>query len=380
MKILVLGDYISDVYTFGTATRLCPEAPVPVIVPEREKVSHGGAGLVHQQLVELGHNAIDYKAMSLSVKKRIFCGSHLVCRIDVDDEQRKPNKLAQDAEKRIAEFDGDAFVISDYGKGAMTRELAQQIRDTGKFCFVDAKHHWKWYEGSVGWAFPNESEAESLYCLDRCIVKLGARGCKMGNLEIPATVSEVVDVTGAGDIFMASFVYAWTLQLPAEDCLRFANALAGESCRHVGTFVVGREFAQSVLDRLRASRESQQQAHASYHCSTLTACSSMRIPAILPNGSVNPYYSESGIPVEDWNVGPEEKKAVRQILATGQIRPQLPLVPTESSDAPPLRVKLMNVDDAWEHQKRTQNLSPTSTSHQREHTPEQGLGQLPEKS
>jgi pfkB family carbohydrate kinase len=127
---------------------------------------------------------------------------------------------------------------------------------------VDAKHHWDWYEGWRTLAFPNEHEAPAEAQFAHVIWKLGAKGCRMWDakngydLGIPATVTEVVDVTGAGDIFMAGFVWAWTLQLPVEDCLRLANALAGESCRHIGTYVVGREFAQAELDRLRASRES----------------------------------------------------------------------------------------------------------------------------
>lgn len=258
MKILVIGDYISDVYTFGTATRLCPEAPVPVIVPEATRNSSGGGGLVADQLSALGAN-VTWVWGSFSEKHRYFAGNHLICRVDKDSFD-KINLSQTDLLENIA--DVDAFVVSDYGKGAMNWELARQIVETGKPCFVDSKRNPMYY-GPNTTIFPNEREAgghqepipnKQFFNIVR---KLGALGCKMGDLELPATVSEVVDVTGAGDIFMASFVYAWSLQLPAEDCLRFANEMAGESCRHRGTYVVPREFAQSVLDRLRASREPQ---------------------------------------------------------------------------------------------------------------------------
>jgi len=244
LKILVVGDRIEDRYVFGDAERLCPEAPVPVIVPKRKRNSDGGAALVAAQLMCLGADVVTSYG-SWSFKERIFAGSHLVCRVDNDSVGLMPVTLDDQAE---------AIVVSDYGKGAMTRELAHKIIETELPCFVDAKHHWHWYAGRNVTIFPNEHEClDETFMADQVVRKLGKNGCDHFNLYLPATVSEVVDVTGAGDIFMAAFVYACSLQLPAEHCLRFANALAGESCRHIGTYVVPRQFAQAELDRLRVS-------------------------------------------------------------------------------------------------------------------------------
>lgn len=245
MRILVVGDRIEDRYTFGEATRLCPEAPVPVIVPNRKLNSNGGAALVASQLVELGAEVVTSYG-SWSFKERIFAGSHLVCRVDNDSVGLMPISIDEEA---------DVIVVSDYGKGGIERALAHKIVETELPCFVDAKHHWHWYEGSNVTIFPNEHEClDETFMANQVVRKLGKNGCEHHNLWLPATVSEVVDVTGAGDIFMAGFVYAWSLQLLAEDCLRFANALAGESCRHIGTFVVPKAFAEAELDRLRASK------------------------------------------------------------------------------------------------------------------------------
>jgi ribokinase len=38
------------------------------------------------------------------------------------------------------------------------------------------------------------------------VVKLGARGCRVGDRELPALPAEVVDTTGAGDAFAAGFL------------------------------------------------------------------------------------------------------------------------------------------------------------------------------
>lgn len=253
MRILCVGDFIEDFYIFGTATRLCPESPVPVVIPQATRTSAGGVGLVASQLRELGADVTEWRG-SLSKKERIFCGNHLITRIDRDSFA-----FAAEPFPDLKEF--DVIVVSDYSKGAMTGKLAAQIVETEKLVFVDAKHHWEYFDGLENvWLFPNEHEHVSMH-YPHVVRKLGAEGCRLGDLHLKATVTEVVDVCGAGDIFMAGFVYAWTLQYPAEDCLRFANKIAGESCRHRGTYVVSSEFAQSVLDRLLASRESAQRVH-----------------------------------------------------------------------------------------------------------------------
>lgn len=275
MKILCVGDYIEDRYIFGTATRLCPEAPVPVIVPTSERSSDGGAGLVVAQLREFGAD-VNAWFTSRAVKSRMFADGQMLCRLDY------PNEISNEPLMGRS-IPAGAFIISDYGRdsesqdgvtGGMTKNIARGLVETGKPCFVDAKHHWHWYEGKNVTIFPNDREATGTETVDPtkvyhsceygCIVqKMGKHGCWLRdgqlNVRLPAATADVVDVCGAGDIFMAGFVYAWSIQLPAEDCLRFANALAGESCRHVGTYVVPKAFAEAYLGILRASKESERQ-------------------------------------------------------------------------------------------------------------------------
>jgi hypothetical protein len=327
MRILVLGDFIEDVYVFGRAERLCPESPVPVLIPEEERSSDGGAGLVFNQLQELGAD-VENCYGSWSRKRRFFAGSHLICRVDDDSYNTFP--IAIHWPERF-----DAFVVADYGKGAITPQLAGQITETGKPCFIDAKNRWELYDYTDNVTFfPNENEHISFHALN-IVRKLGAKGAIMtcpGSVpfRVEATVSEVVDVTGAGDIFMAGFVYAWSLQHPAEDCLRFANSLAGESCRHVGTYVVPRAFAQSVLDRLRASRESQPPTPETVPDST-PAESEQSIP---PNHYIWTDATLGGTLPEYFPGGVKVTLGVSHSPQRAQIRPESPSVPTGSSDAP----------------------------------------------
>ncbi len=53
-KILLVGDFMLDVYLYGDAERISPEAPVPVLKVNRTEYSCGGAGLVAANLCALG--------------------------------------------------------------------------------------------------------------------------------------------------------------------------------------------------------------------------------------------------------------------------------------------------------------------------------------
>lgn len=53
-NILVIGDIMVDHYIWGNATRLSPEAPVPVVSVSNETTTPGGAANVAQNLITLG--------------------------------------------------------------------------------------------------------------------------------------------------------------------------------------------------------------------------------------------------------------------------------------------------------------------------------------
>ena len=53
-RIAVLGDLMLDRYLWGTATRLLPEAAVPVVDFEKQEEFPGGAGNVAANLAALG--------------------------------------------------------------------------------------------------------------------------------------------------------------------------------------------------------------------------------------------------------------------------------------------------------------------------------------
>ena len=101
--------------------------------------------------------------------------------------------------------------------------------------------------------FGNEAELMSLYEVDSmdealsavrrdcslAVITVGADGCMVVTaddvLHAPAQpVDQVLDTTGAGDLFAAGFLYGYTRRRPLADCAHFGAIAAAEVISHVG--------------------------------------------------------------------------------------------------------------------------------------------------
>ena len=56
-KVLVIGDSCKDIYLYGNADRICPDAPVPVFVPSFRRENKGMSGNVYENVTE-GHEIV----------------------------------------------------------------------------------------------------------------------------------------------------------------------------------------------------------------------------------------------------------------------------------------------------------------------------------
>ncbi len=69
-------------------------------------------------------------------------------------------------------------------------------------------------------------------------VTLGADGCMLSRgsdlIRKPAYAVDVVDTTGAGDVFHGAFIYGFLQDWPLEKTAEFANAAAAMKCRKLG--------------------------------------------------------------------------------------------------------------------------------------------------
>ena len=253
-KVLVIGDVIIDKYIYGTSTRISPEAPVPVITYIEEKETRGGAGLVYENLKSLGVDVDMFETDGqVSVKTRIICDGHYVTRIDDDAQANGTEVLKQVQETNFSQY--DYVVLSDYNKGVLdeAREIIKHINTFNCKIIVDPKENQWFYEGA--WLVkPNYSEFESLE-FDNWqgnIITTNAGEEVIATIdgkryEVPVDNLEVADVTGAGDCFLASFVYALTKGYDCEKAIKVAVRGSTESVKHAGTYILKKADLEDVV-------------------------------------------------------------------------------------------------------------------------------------
>jgi D-beta-D-heptose 7-phosphate kinase/D-beta-D-heptose 1-phosphate adenosyltransferase len=245
MKVLVFGDVIVDKYIYGTSERLSPEAPVPVVKYQREVETTGGAGLVYENLKSLGVDVTLFKTgQPSSIKTRVICDGHYITRIDNDKDADSNAVLTNVLKSDFSQW--DYVILSDYDKGVLdnAKQIIAHINSQGPKVIVDPKRYAHEYEGA--WLVkPNNSEYTK-FEFDEWqgnIITTDAGhsvSATIDNIEytIPVEQVEVSDVTGAGDCFLAAFVYGLTKEYTYEKCLQIAVKGSTEAVTHVGTYTL----------------------------------------------------------------------------------------------------------------------------------------------
>ena len=245
MKVLVFGDVIVDKYIYGTSERISPEAPVPVVKYQHEVETLGGAGLVYENLKSLGVDVTLFGTnQPRSVKTRIICDGHYITRIDDDKVADSTAVLRNVLRSDFSQW--DYVILSDYNKGVLDESLKiiEHLNMFGCKVIVDPKEHADQYKGA--WLVkPNNSE----------FIKFGFNNWQ-GNIittnagdnvvasidgvdyNLPVAQVEVSDVTGAGDCFLAAFVYGLTKNYDYTQCLELAIKGSRRAVQHVGTHIL----------------------------------------------------------------------------------------------------------------------------------------------
>tara|TARA_B100001093_G_scaffold250265_1_gene239786 strand:+ start:4981 stop:5919 length:939 start_codon:yes stop_codon:yes gene_type:complete len=152
-KVLVIGDFMLDKYTFGYSNRMSPEAPVPVVLPRDKKVVPGGAGNVVENLYKMkakvsclgslgndkdgielknilntksSNNLFIVNNLATTVKERIYIENKQVLRID--KENIFNTKISKEIKKFINTINKfDIVILSDYNKGVLNSETIPYI-------------------------------------------------------------------------------------------------------------------------------------------------------------------------------------------------------------------------------------------------------------
>jgi rfaE bifunctional protein kinase chain/domain len=312
VAVTVLGDLVADEFVFGEISRVSREAPVLILRHrERSIVPGGGANAVYN-LAALGVNVLPVgvvgddesgrallrlfkqkhvpttgivrvKGHTTVTKTRILAGmTHTsrqqVVRIDRESDDLPDfsgfRELVLAARKYLRA--SDALLVSDYGYGAATPEILEQVRPNGIPVTLDSRYRMLDYMGVTA-ATPNEPEVEEALGvriagdtprlvsagnallkrlkLQSLLITRGRDGMVAftrgrGAVEIPIHGSDqVADVTGAGDTVIAAFTAALAAGADTESAARIANIAAGIVVMKRGTATATRAELLAALER-----------------------------------------------------------------------------------------------------------------------------------
>ncbi len=296
--ILCLGDVMLDRFTYGGASRISPEAPIPVLSISHQQSMLGGAGNVVRNILSLGGSAslvavigddaegreithllkkedrmtprlVTSSGRPTTVKTRFIADGQQLLRADAEASH---DVAAKTADQIIAAFeagltDADMVILSDYAKGVLSDEVLKRAilaaRKAGVPVIADPKStDFSRYQG-VTLLTPNRKEmiaAANLPCDTDENVTLAARNVlKRDGIEallvtrseagmslvtstdavhVPAQAQEVFDVSGAGDSVIACLALAMASGASKSDAAFLANLAGGIVVAKQGTAAV----------------------------------------------------------------------------------------------------------------------------------------------
>ena len=305
-SILVIGDVMLDKFMWGNASRISPEAPVPIISVNKISHSPGGAANVALNLSKLSANVqilgivgddnegailedtllkngvktqfITDAKISTTTKTRIIAHGQQVVRTDYEDIRDVNSdqiKIIKDIlDKIISEI--DAIIIQDYNKGLLVKDSIKTILDISSEknipVYVDPKKDNFFAYNKIRLFKPNLFEFESAINFkeqDKSFEDFGKDLRKKINAEIlmitrseegvtlftdnnVQTIStkarKVHDVSGAGDTAISAFVLADLCGANIEESAMISNYAAGRVCEEVGVVPISLEMIKDIVD------------------------------------------------------------------------------------------------------------------------------------
>lgn len=309
-KILVVGDIMLDKFVWGNVERISPEAPVPVVEVIKETELAGGCGNVAKNIVSLGGKSIvatvigdDENGLKLkqimvgsgvnvsgmfldkirptTIKTRIIAHNQQMVRID----KELKSQISSPVYEEIIDFikdqsdNVDAILVSDYGKGMITRKLVETCVEIAHKkdipVSVDPKiEHFMDYkrvtvltpntnEATLGMRWPKKPQTEEEICVlgkkilaklkpEAVVITRGEKGMSVFEenskiYHIPTRAREVYDVTGAGDTVIATLTLALSSGASMAVGCEIANYAAGVVVGKVGTATVSPQELEKII-------------------------------------------------------------------------------------------------------------------------------------
>jgi bifunctional ADP-heptose synthase (sugar kinase/adenylyltransferase) len=239
MKILVIGEKCFDVFVYGEVNRLSPEAPIPVLIPKNIVTGEGMGKNVVNNLIAISKDddyEIGFVHQEKAIAKTRFVeekSNHPFLRVDEGEEDVDRLEWSDEVIEEIS--NADAVIVSDYNKGFLFQEDLIKIAELSKLCVLDTKKKLDSETiNSYDFVKLNESEFKNNYTeddrlLDRIIITLGSKGAKHKNILYPSeSPKETIDVSGAGDTFIAAFTIKYLEFQDVSVSITFANKMANK--------------------------------------------------------------------------------------------------------------------------------------------------------
>jgi len=234
MKVLVIGETCVDKFVYCDAKRLSPEAPVPVVNPIKSVENPGMAGNTYENVKALAPEAtmanITQKSKITKTRYVEEKSNHMFLRVDEGEGFDGQFKWGMFADSTIAE--ADIVIVSDYNKGFLSNADLKEIAHKSKLSILDSKR--KLTNDIIeGFTFIKLNESERLnnpnLTTDNIITTLGKRGAEYQNVlfESP-NPQDTIDVSGAGDTFVASFIVKYYQLQDIKAAIKFANRKSAE--------------------------------------------------------------------------------------------------------------------------------------------------------
>lgn len=309
-RVLVVGDVMLDEFLIGSAARLSPEAPVPVVHVGKTVQALGGAanaaagsaalGAGTSLVGVVGDDASGERVRALlgdagvnddclvdrsrptTTKTRVVAAGQQIARLDHEAthclDAHLCGELSERAASRVLEC--DAVIISDYRKGSVMPAVATAVlraaASRGIPVVVDTKAtDWAVFAGATVFT-PNHHEAAAAsgvvidgdQACDRAgqemirrspgsavLITRGPNGMSLyepdgSSIHLPSLAREVFDVTGAGDAVVSTLAVWLAAGSDLVVACRAANAAAGIVVAKRGTATVSAEELRAAASHL----------------------------------------------------------------------------------------------------------------------------------
>lgn len=248
-KILVIGEVCIDKFVYGKCTRLSPEGPAPVFIESHTKSNVGMAGNVKANLLALGNDVDIVNNTSSNIIKKRYVDetfNQLLLRVD-DGDSVDRIKLE---ESNINYWEYDMIVISDYNKGFLSEEDIAKIAFNHPNTICDTKKKLgDWctdlkfiklnrveYENNKSFIDNNE------WILKKLIITLDKDGCMYLGNTYPTEQVEIMDISGAGDTFVAGFTTKYLETKDVSESIIFGNQCSTQVVQRRGVSVVSQNL------------------------------------------------------------------------------------------------------------------------------------------